>query len=392
MDLLKRTWADISLDALAHNYETLRARLPSGCRFLGVVKADAYGHGAVPISAALSELGAEYLAVSNLEEAVQLRRGGIRLPVLILGCTPPDHADELAELGITQEIHSLEYARQLESRLQGSGRTVNVHLKLDTGMTRIGFFAYGEALRYEDLLQAARLPHLHTEGVFMHFSAADSLAPEDRDYTRLQYARFSELLSRLKADGVEPEIRHCCNSGAAILYPEYALDMVRPGIALYGLAPSADTQGLLPLQPLMSVHSCVAEVRTVPAGACIGYGRTYTAPQALRVAVLPMGYADGLSRALSGQGSFRIRGKDAPILGRICMDMCMADVSDIPGVQVGDTATLFGTAEDGTLLPVERLSDSLGTISYELLCAVNKRVPRIYRQGGRTVEVLQCIV
>lgn len=392
MKTLMRTWAEVSLDNLEHNYREIRRHVTESCKFLGVMKADAYGHGAVPLSHALADLGAEYLAVSNLEEAVQIRRGGIRTPILILGYTPPEYADNMVFMDITQEVHSLEYARALDNQLSGTNYILNVHLKLDTGMTRIGFFAYDNDATLGELQEVCKLGHLHAEGVFMHFSVADSKKPEDAAYTKLQYARFTAMLDALAACGIRPEIRHCCSSGATILYPEYAMDMVRPGIATYGLNPSPDTEGVLELKPVMSVYTSIAQLRTVPADTSISYGRTYTTPSERRVAVLPIGYADGLSRALSGRATFRLHGKQAPILGRICMDMCMVDVTDIPDAAVGDRLTLFGWDEDGTLLPCERLSDPLGTISYEILCGISKRIPRIYLDGDRQSEILQYIV
>ena len=228
MKTLKRTWADISLDNLEYNYRSIRAHLPSGTRFLGVMKADAYGHGAVPVSRALADLGAEYLAVSNLEEAVQIRRGEVRLPILILGYTPPEYAANMIFLDITQEVHSLTYAQELNEALAGTNYILNVHLKLDTGMTRIGFFAYDNDRTLDELKQAAALPHLHIEGVFMHFCVADSRAEEDVSFTKLQYKRFMDMLSAMEGVGIRPELRHCCNSGATILYPEFALDMCAP--------------------------------------------------------------------------------------------------------------------------------------------------------------------
>ena len=392
MKTLKRTWADVSLDHLEQNYRALRAHIPDGCRMLGVMKADAYGHGAVPVSHALAELGADYLAVSNLDEAVQLRRGGIRLPILILGCTPADYADTMVFMDITQEVHSLAYAQELDRALAGTNYILNVHLKLDTGMTRIGFFAYDDERTLAELVQAAGLAHLHVEGVFMHFCAADSTAPDDVAFTREQYRRFTAMLDALAASGVKPEIRHCANSGATLLYPEYAMDMVRPGIAMYGHAPSADTEGIVDLRPMMSLHTTIAQLRDVPAGIAVSYGRTYWTEKPIRMAVLPVGYADGLSRALSGRVTFRLHGKTVRGVGRICMDMCMVDVTDVPQAQVGDELTLFGYDEDGVLCPCERLAEQLGTISYELLCGVNKRIPRIYLENGRPSEILQYIV
>ncbi len=392
MKTLKRTWAEVSLDNLEHNYRAIKNHIPEGCRFLGVMKADAYGHGAVPLSHALCELGAEYLAVSNLEEAIQLRRGGVRAPMLILGYTPASFADTMVFMDITQEVHSLEYAKELDTALAGTNYILNVHLKLDTGMTRIGFFAYDHERTLPELLEVCGLPHLHVEGVFTHFCVADSKAPEDEAFTRTQYARFTAMLDALAAHGIRPELRHCASSGATILYPELALDMVRPGIATYGHAPSEDAEGILDLRPLMTVRTTVAQLREIPAGTSISYGRTYTAERDMRVAVLPIGYADGLLRGLSGKVSFRIRGKMARSVGRICMDMCMVDVSEIPGIRVGDEAALFGYDTDGTLLPCERIAQQAGTISYEILCGISKRIPRIYMQDGREQEILQYIV
>ena len=238
MDYLKRTWADISLDHLEHNYNALRGKVSASCRFMGVVKADAYGHGAVPISRRLVELGAEYLAVSNLQEAEQLRYGGIRGPILILGYTPAKYAEELVKAGLRQEVHSLEYAKELNDALKGTNRRLRIHLKLDTGMSRLGFFAYGHEESLDELKEVARMEQLVIEGVFTHFPVADSIDWPDRNFTRTQFDRFNDFLTAMEGVGIRPEIRHCCNSGASIRYPEYAMDMIRPGIATYGVFPS----------------------------------------------------------------------------------------------------------------------------------------------------------
>lgn len=392
MKTLKRTWAEISLDNLEHNYHALRAHIPQGCKFLGVIKADAYGHGAVPVSGTLSELGCEYLAVSNLEEAVQLRRGGIRTPVLILGYTPPEYADTMVFMDLTQEIHSMDYARALEERLRGTNYILNVHLKLDTGMGRIGFLAYGGHSELAQLRAFSQLTHLRAEGVFTHFSAADSCLADDEAYTETQYARFQAALAELEGYGIHPALRHCANSAVTILHPEYSLDMVRGGIALYGCAPDRDCAGLLDLRPVMTLRTTIAQLRDVAAGTPISYGRTFTAPHDLRMAVLPVGYADGLSRSLSGRARFRLHGTDVPVIGRICMDMCMVDITDVPQAKVGDELTLFGYDEDGQCVPVERLAEASGTISYEILCTLSKRIARLYYSGGRQSEILQYIV
>ena len=392
MKLLKRTWADISMDNLSHNYHLLRSKIPGDCRFLGVVKADAYGHGAVPVSRQLVDLGADYLAVSNLEEAVQLRRSYIRLPILILGYTPAFYAEDMVDMGIRQEVHSLEYAQQLDKALEGTGKRLKVHLKLDTGMSRLGFFAYDDPQTLDELRQAVALEHLLYEGVFTHFTAADSLSDEDRAFTALQFERFQSLVRELEAGGVQFKLRHCCNSAATLLCPEYALDMVRPGIATYGISPSEELEGRFDLRPLMSLRTTVSQIRPFRPGVGISYGRSYTTESERRIAVLAIGYADSLSRSLSNRASFLLRGKRVPVVGRICMDMCMVDVTEVPEAAVGDVVTVFGADGSGASIPVDDLARLTGTIPYETLCSINKRTPRFYLDGDQRTEVLQYIV
>lgn len=390
MDYLKRTWAEISLDNLKHNYEALRGRVPSDCRFLGVVKADAYGHGAVPVSRFLTELGAEYLAVSNIEEAAQLRRSGIRGPILILGYTPPFYAEDLAKMGLRQEVHSLEYAMALNERLKGASRRIRVHLKLDTGMSRLGFFAYDCEKTVDEIKCVSQMEHLLIEGVFTHFPVADTTDGADESFTRTQFERFTAMLDTLKAVGVEPQIRHCCNSGASILYPEYALDMIRPGIATYGVS-GDDLRDKINLKPAMQLRSTIFQIRDFDPLITVGYGRTYTTEEPTKIAVVGIGYADGLPRSLSGSISFLLRGKRVPQIGRICMDMCMVDISRVPEARVGDVVTIFG--EDGDdCIDVTDLSRRMNTIPYEILCDINKRIPRIYLDGENQTEILQYIV
>ena len=391
MDYLKRTWAEISLDNLNHNYHALREKLPSECRFLGVVKADAYGHGAVPVSRHLKELGAEFLAVSNFEEATQLRCNGIRGPILILGYTPVKYAEDLAKMGIRQEVHSLEYARALNERLKGLHRRLRVHIKLDTGMSRLGFFAYDHEQTVEELKEVAAMDNLLIEGVFTHFPVADSIDGADENFTRTQFERFTSMLTTLQGVGIKPEIRHCCNSGASILYPEYAMDMIRPGIATYGVLPSGDLRGRIGLKPVMSLRSTIFQIRDFEPNITVSYGRTYCTRDPERIAVVGIGYADGLSRSFSNNISFLLHGKRVPQVGRICMDMCMIDISKVPEAQVNDVVTVFGE-DGGDEIEVESLSNRLNTIPYEILCGINKRIPRIYLDGEDQTEILQYIV
>ncbi len=391
MEYLRRTWVEISLDDLAFNYRQLMARVPPGTKYLGVVKADAYGHGAVPISRELAELGASFLAVSNVEEAAQLRDGGLGLPILILGYTPPSFAPFMAEQGIRQEVHSLGYARELSEALSGSGRRLKIHLKLDTGMSRLGLFAYDRPETLDELRALAELPGLEIEGAFQHFCVADSHEPDCQDFTARQYSRFSALLWEMKDLGIEPALRHCCNSAAAILHPEYAMDMVRPGIATYGYAPGPGMEGDLALRPLLSWRTTVAQVKTFPPGISVSYGRTWTTERKSRIAVLPVGYADGLSRSLSGRVQFLVNGRKIAQVGRICMDMCMADVTEVPDCCVGDTVTILGQSGAQTAKCTD-MAALLGTIPYEITCRIDKRVPRLYLQDGAVLEKLQYIV
>lgn len=391
MEYLKRTWADISLDNLQYNYKQIRSRIPSDCRFLGVVKADAYGHGAVPVSRYLTELGAEYLAVSNIEEAVQLRQGGIRGPILILGYTPPVYAEQLARLGLRQEIHSLEYARQLNERLKGVNRRLRIHLKLDTGMSRLGFFAYNCEKTVDELKEISQMDHLTIEGIFTHFPVADSVDGADENFTRTQFERFMAMLTTLKGVGIDPQIRHCCNSGATIQFPEYALDMVRPGLATYGVLPCSDLRGMIDLKPVMQLRSTIFQIRDFDPLITVSYGRTYTTLDPTKIAVVGLGYADGLSRSFSGNISFLLHGKRVPQIGRICMDMCMVDISRVPDAKVGDVVTIFGTDGDDRI-DVDDMTNRLRTVPYELLCSINKRIPRIYMDGENETEILQYIV
>jgi alanine racemase len=391
IEYIKRTWVEVSLDNLAHNYNVIRQKMPEGSRFLGVVKADAYGHGAVPVSRMLEELGAEYLAVSDLEEAVQIRRGGVNLPILILGYTPPEYATLLAEQNFVQEINFLDYGKQLQQQLLGTGLRLKTHVKLDTGMSRLGFFAYDHPETVEEIRALAGMEHLILEGVFAHFSVADSTKPDDVAYTKLQYTRFCEMLDQLAAEGITFSIRHHANSAAIMQYPEYALDMVRSGIATYGLFPSAALRGCMDLKPVFSLHTAIAQIKPFAADIPVSYDRIYTTPSPRSIAVIPVGYADGLMRRLSENTTLLLHGKRVPIVGRICMDLCMIDVTDVPEAKVGDTVTIIGE-NGGEINTCDTLADIAGTIPYEILCGISKRVPRLYFRNGKQVDLLRYIV
>ena len=367
----ERTWAEIDLAALAHNYRALTALLAPGCRFLGVVKADAYGHGAVPVARRLEELGCGYLAVACLEEARELREAGVSAPILILGQTPAAETEELLGLDLTQTVPDLESARAFSHAARRAGRALRVHLKADTGMTRLGWLCAEPLLEGAagEMAQAAALPGLEPEGIFTHFANADG----DEEYTMLQFTRFLDLLEALERRGVRFPLRHCAASAATLKYPCTHLDMVRPGIALYGHYPDPSCEGLdgPGLAPVMGFKTRVVSVKDVPAGTPVSYGCTHVLDKDSRVAVLAVGYADGLPRLASDRWRVSIGGQAAPILGRVCMDLCMADVTGLE-VRPGDEAEVFGKT-----LPAEELAGLAGTIQYELLCGVSRRVPRI---------------
>lgn len=380
-EFLKRTWAEIDLSAIEQNYHAVRGVLGDGCRMMAIVKADAYGHGDVQVATVLQNAGAEWFGVSNLQEAIRLREAGITRPVLILSYTPPEEAARLATYDITQSVISGEYAHRLGAAAVAAGVTVQAHVKLDTGMSRVGFFYHDETADgavIDEVAAACALEGLAVKGIFTHFASADE---EDGEaFTRHQYALFMSAVNMLERRGITFELKHCCNSAATLRFPEMHLDMVRPGIILYGAAPSALLQELAVLTPAMSLKTVVSQVKTVPAGTEVSYGRTFVTDRPTTVATVPIGYADGYPRLLSSKAQMLIGGKRAPLVGRICMDQCVLDVTDIPSVDEEMTVTVFGRDGDA-VLPADELAALSGTIHYEIICCIGKRVPRVFMNG-----------
>ncbi|MBQ8495290.1 MAG: alanine racemase [Clostridia bacterium] len=385
--LLRRTWVEIDLDALTNNFRRIRESLTAGCKAMAIVKADAYGHGAVECARILAKAGADWFGVSNLEEAIQLRRAGLSQPVLILSYTPPQEAARLARYGITQTVTGARYAAELSAEAVKAGVTVPVHIAVDTGMMRVGFLysdAERDAKTVADIATACRLPSLDATGIFTHFAVADEQTGDA--FTQHQFALFMQAIDLLCAEGITFALRHCCNSAATVRFPEMHLDLVRPGLIQYGMMPSAFMRELLPLQPVMSLKTNVSLVKTVPAGETVSYGRTYTAPQDIRTATVAIGYADGYARRCSNSGHMLIDGHEVPVIGRVCMDQCMLDVSALPDVREDDTALIFG--RDGAFVrPVEQYAAECETINYEVVCDIGRRVPRVFMQNGRPVGV-----
>lgn len=377
MDFLHRTWAEIDLDALVHNFDIIKKEA-AGAKLMAVVKADAYGHSARIVAPTLEQHGADAFAVSNIEEAITLRGCGITRPILILGYTPVSMAAQLYLNDISQCVYSPEYARALSERACTDGVKVKIHIKLDTGMSRIGFDCRDDKLSgIEEAIAAARLNGFVFEGIFTHFAVSDRTQTEEDGFTDGQYRRFAAAVERFEKAGLRAKYRHCCNSAAFCLDNDKHFDLCRPGIILYGLTPSSSLTLKENFIPVMTVKSVVSMVKKIKKGDTVSYGRTFTAEKEMIIATVTAGYADGYPRLLSNKGYVLINGKRANIIGRICMDQLSVDVSDIAGVKQGDEVILFGKE-----LPVEELADMCGTINYEIICGISPRVPRITVKGG----------
>ena len=375
---MSRTWAEINLDELTHNILTLRKILNPSAKFLGVVKANAYGHGMIHCAHTLQASGADWLAVATIPEGVTLRESGITLPILCLGQTQPEFASLMAEYSITQAVGDLQNAKALSKIAQSLSKNICIHVKIDTGMSRTGFYwpdsETEKSLTSHEILEACNLPNLDAEGVFTHFAAAD----DDPEYTRLQLRRFNDARNTLANLGRTFRIAHAAASVGTLNYPEAHLDMGRFGLVLYGYA-STETGNVdsnLGLHPVMTLKSRITAVRRLPKGTTISYGRTHTLKRDSVIAVLPIGYADGLPRVLSNNFNVKIHDTLCPNVGRVCMDMCMIDVTDIPNVKAGDVAVVW----DEDLVP-DAAKNSY-TIIHELLCMPSQRVPRVFIQNG----------
>ena len=385
-EFLRRTWAEISLDAVNNNIQQIKSIIKPGVKLCAVVKADCYGHGYAYTTAEMAAAGADWFAVSNLAEALQLRRVGISAPILILGYTPPDKAEELVYNDVSQAVFSEDYAEKLSAAAAFSGIKVNAHIKIDTGMSRIGFLYHDSVEDYptvDEIERVCRLPGLRPEGIFTHFSSADCMDGEV--FTRLQYGLFLSVIDRLKERGIEFELRHCSNSAAILDYPEMNLDMVRAGIILYGMYPSDAVSRRIRLLPVMELKTVVSMVKTLPEDTPVSYARTYTTPSVRTLATVPIGYADGYPRRLSNKAQMLLGGVRVPVVGNVCMDQCMLDVTGLSGVQEGAEVTVFGKDGDERVT-TDDLAEKAGLINYEVTCGLSRRVPRVYIRNNEMIE------
>ncbi len=394
MDYLRRTWANIDLDCIAHNYYEMKKRLSDGCRVMAVVKADAYGHGDGYVSRRLQREGADWFAVSNINEAISLRKQDVTRPILILGFTPPEQARALAAMTISQTVYSGEYALALSEAAKAQGVRVDCHIKVDTGMSRIGFYAQRghEAAAAREIAGVCALPNLDCTGIFTHFACADEYCRDSEQYTLRQYETFMETLEQLKELGVGFRLRHCCNSAAALAYPQMHLDMVRLGVVLYGLSPSAECAGMADIRPAMSLYTTVTMAKELEKDVAVSYGRRYkTERDGQKIASIAIGYADGYRRNFTNKGRVIIRGEYAPITGSVCMDQLMVDVSGVGGVKAGDVVTLVGE-ENGRKITLDDFAAINGTINYEECCLIGRRVPRVYIENGKETAAVDYVI
>lgn len=389
-----RAWLEIDLDALRHNTQEIRKLTASQAEIIGVVKADGYGHGAVEVSRCILENGVTRLAVSQLDEAIQLRQHGITAPILLLSDLEPERIEGLLAYDVAQIVFTREFAETISRKAVEAGKIAKIHIKLDTGMGRVGFLAE-DPNTIEEILAIGKLPGLCIEGIFTHFAVSDEGSAADVAYTKRQFALFEQVCDTLEQRGLSIPFRHVANSAAILRYPEMHLDGVRAGIILYGYHPSCETEGIGHLRPAMTFKARLTAVKKVPAGTSLSYGCTYTTKRESVIATVPVGYADGYFRALSNKARVLIGGSYAPICGRVCMDQFMVDVTDLIAsgqtVRVGDEVVLMGRQGTGEI-SAEELAELCDTINYEVICSPGKRVPKRYISDGKTVSVMNVLI
>mgnify|MGYP002656519943 FL=1 len=377
----RAVWAQIDLDAAAHNMRQIRKHVGPDVKIAAVVKANAYGHGSVELAKTFAENGADCFAVSSLDEAVELRRyAHIDNEIFILGHTDARRTEELLTYDIEPAVFNLKNAEFFSQEARRLGKTLRVHIAVDTGMSRVGFQV--NEFSVSEIKTIAALPNIDLRGMVTPFAVSDM---KDKTFTREQYGHFRWMCKRMEEEGIHIALRHCCNSAAVLELPEYYCDMVRPGIIMYGCEPSPEID-IKPydLRPVMSLRCCIAHVKLIDAGATVSYGRHYKTPSRRKIATLPVGYADGYSRILSGKVDVLYHGHRVPQVGAICMDQCMIDVSGEANVHAGDEVVLFGRQGD-SFIPIEEIAAVCGTINYEIMCNISRRVPRVYMKNGKVV-------
>jgi alanine racemase len=379
---LRPVWAEIDLDAIANNMREIR-RISESKEIIAIIKADGYGHGAVDIAPVLLENGADRIGVAVITEAVELRNSGIDVPMMVLGFTPPTLFERILEHNIEQTIFNYNDAKELSRIATEKNKIVKIHIAIDTGMGRIGFLPNEESA--QEVYEISRLSNIEIVGLFTHFSSADDL---DKAYTHLQIKKYNEFNERLIDLGIDIPLKHVSNSAGIIDLPIAHYNAVRPGIILYGCYPSEEVmKEKINVKPVMSLKANIVHIKTLGEGEYVSYGRTFRTEKETVIATLPLGYADGYTRLLFGKAKVIVNGKFAPVVGRICMDQCMIDITDIDGVKVGDEVILVGEDEYNNVISADDIAKQVGTINYEVVCAVSKRVPRVYKKGGKIINI-----
>ncbi len=365
------TIGEVDLGALEFNYRQIKRRIPEDVKILAVVKADAYGHGAIPVSLRLERSGVDYLGVAIPEEGVELRKGGVKAPILVLGGVFGKEVDPIFRFRLTPVLFRKDSLKILSREAERRGRKLKVHLKVDTGMGRLGVPL---DLWPDFLKEVTRLPRIEVEGILSHFAMMD----EEEDFTHSQWKVFQGAVAAAQELGIYCRYLHMASSATLTAFPAYCAALVRPGIMLYGSYPTPAFQSLVPLKPVMALKTRIHFLKRIPAGARVSYGGTFTAKRESLVATLPIGYADGYSRDLSNQGEVLIRGRRVPVVGKVCMDFIMVDVTDVPGVAMGDEVVLMGK-QGREQITTEEIAEKINSVSYDVLCSIGKRVPRIYK-------------
>ncbi len=384
MPFEKRCFAQVDLDAIVHNYNYVSNTI-NDAKIMAVVKANAYGHGALAVAKLLLQNGAQYFGVSGLHEALELRKNGINAHILIFGHTSPKAVKTLAKYNISQTVYSLEYAQSLNAAAKSENAVLNIQIKTDTGMGRLGFlFRDNLNAACDEITKVCQMENLNAEGIFTHFAVADSKKQSDINYTKKQYALFSKGIEILKNRDITFDFTHCCNSAAAFMYPEFKSTLVRAGIVLYGEAPSAQLE-ITSLKTALQLKAVISQVKHIKKGSYESYGRTFCAKSDMKIATVCAGYADGYPRAMSNLGTVSINNKPAKVIGRVCMDQLMVDVTDIENVKEGDIATLYGSDAADSVKAVAKIAN---TINYEIICSVGHRVPRVYMQNGKVLNIV----
>lgn len=386
LDEIRPVWAEVNLDNLAHNIKQVRNNTNKDSLIMAVVKANGYGHGAVDIARTFLENGADRLAVAILSEAVELRKADITESILVLGYTPRSQYEKLLEYNLIQTIYNYEDAKILSQKAVEFGKEVTIHIKIDSGMGRIGFLPTAESA--ESILNISILPNIKIEGIFTHFAKADEV---DKSHVRGQFNKYMEFVNYLERKGLNISIKHVSNSAGIIDLPEFNLNMVRAGIMLYGLYPSDEVnKEKIKLKPAMTLKAKISHLKIVPKGTGISYGQIFTTEGESKIGTIPIGYADGFTRLLTGKAEVYINDKRVPIVGKICMDQCMLDLTSVEDVELGDEVVIFGCEQDYP--HVDELASKIGTINYEIVCMVARRVPRVYISNNKIVSIKEYLL